>query len=117
MKKFYKEIKSDKILFLAFLGGIILISLNLFYILFSYKNLPPLVPLFNQLPWGKARLGFKEQIFLPLVISFLILVGNIFFSSILYKKSALLARMLAITSLLVCFFAFLFVIRTIQLIV
>ncbi|MDP2649883.1 MAG: hypothetical protein Q8P10_03480 [bacterium] len=117
MKKFINNLKSDKILFLAFLSGFILLLANLLYTLLLYRNLPPYLPLFNQMPWGEKRLGFREQIFLPIFIAFVILLGNSFFSSLLYKKMPLIARILAITSLLVCFFAFLFVVRTIQLIV
>lgn len=116
MKVFFENIKSDKILFWGFSAAFILIAINLIFILLSYSNLPPFIPIFNQMPWGEKRLGVKWQIFLPLFITFIIFLTNLFLSSFLYKKMPLISRILSFTSLLICFFALLFSARTILLI-
>lgn len=116
MKIFFKNIKSDKILAYGFSISSMFIFLNIIYVIFFYTSLPPAIPLFNQMPWGEARLGTKWQIFIPVFMALLIFIGNLFLSSVFYKKIPLISRMLAVTSFLICFFALLFSARTIQLI-
>ena len=116
MNVFFENIKSDKILFWGFLIASFLVFLNLILIVLSYPKLPPFLPIFNQMPWGEKRLGIKWQIFLPFAITFSILVLNLFLSSFLYKKMPLVSRILALTSLLICFFSLLFSTRTIFLV-
>lgn len=116
MKEFTKDIRNDKITQRGFLGGIIIIVLSIIYILFSYSSLPPFIPLFNQLPWGEQRVANTIGIFIPSATAFLILILNVIFSSIVYKKAPLISRILAITSLLIAILTFLFIIRTIQIV-
>lgn len=98
-----------------FINGFFLIAIIIF-ILFSYRNLPPFIPIFNQLPWGEERLGKTITIFVPVLVALLILVINLFTSSITYRKIPLVARMLAAVSLLIGILTFLFVVKTITLI-
>jgi len=116
MKKLLSKIKNDKIILWACIASVLLILLNAFYVAISYLSLPPFVPLFNQMPWGEARLGTKEQIFMPIAIVMVITIGNFLLASLLYEKIPLISRILSITIVLVSFFALLFAVRTIQLI-
>lgn len=116
MKEIFKIVLGDRILLIGFLISFILIILTLIYILIFYKNLPPFVPLFNQLPWGETKLGEKYQIFIPLLITFLIAIINCFLSFAFYKRIPLISRIFCITSSFVSFLTFLFIIRTIHLI-
>lgn len=116
MKAFFNTFKSDKILLLGIAGAFLCLLLGALYIAFSYSLLPPLLPLFNQMPWGYQRLGTKEQLFMPITLSSFILIGNSIAAFYVYKPSPLIGRLLSITSLLVCFFALLFTIRTIRLV-
>lgn len=117
MKDFFKDTAYDKTIALAFLiNGIFIITIIIF-ILFSYRNLPPFVPIFNQLPWGEKRLGTTITIFVPVVIALLILLINIFTSTITYKKTPLGARMMAAISLLTSILTFLFVVKTVTLLI
>lgn len=116
MKKLFSKIKADKITLWGCIASILLIFLNGLYIGLSYSSLPPFVPLFNQMPWGEARLGTREQIFMPLIIVVVITIGNFLLASLLYEKIPLISRILSITTVLVSFFALLFAVRTIQLI-
>ncbi|MDO8657933.1 MAG: hypothetical protein Q7K55_04285 [Candidatus Levybacteria bacterium] len=117
MNALFKNIFSDKTLFWGFLSSFILILANFSYTLFSYINLPPYIPLYNQMPWGEKRLGEKPEIFLPVLIATFIFIFNMILVIFLYKKIPILARILCITGFLSCFFALLVVIRTLQLVI
>jgi len=117
MKEFFKSILGDKTITFAFLINIIFIIAAIGYILFSYGKLPPLIPIFNQMPWGERRLGATLTIFIPVTIAILILVVNIFTSASIYKQIPLISRMFAAVSLLIGILTFLFVIKTITLII
>jgi hypothetical protein len=115
MKNFFKNIKDDRTIVFAFSINIFLIAAAMVYILFFYRNLPPLVPIFNQLPWGEQRLGNTLAIFIPIGVSLLILIVNIFTSNFIYKDIPLISRMLVAISLLIGILNFILTIRTINL--
>lgn len=73
-----------------------------FIVAFLYFRLPPLIPLFNSLAWGRERLAQKELIFFVPFFLVSIAALNIFFSTMYYKKQALLSRMLSFNVLLLC---------------
>lgn len=116
MKELFKNIGNDKVLFGSFSLTLTLIFISLSYIIVLYNKLPPYIPLFNQLPWGYERLGITIMVFLPITAVAAIAIGNIILSSIIYKKTQIVSRMLATTSLLIAFLSFLFIVRTIQLV-
>lgn len=100
----------------GFLGAFVLSILTFFYILIAYKNLPPFIPIFNQLPWGEARIGSAITIFIPVLCCSLIIVGNLFLADFIYKKIPLISRMLAATSIIVALLIFLFTVKSVWLI-
>jgi hypothetical protein len=114
MRGFFKDITSDNITQKGFFICFLIILLSCGYAVFYFNNLPPLLPLFNQLPWGEQRLIETAGIFIPPIISFLILLINLILASLIYKKVPLISRVLAITCLLISVLTFLFVIRTVQ---
>lgn len=117
MKKFFKDILADKTIVIAFFVNIFFVLTSVIYVLIFYGTLPPLIPVFNQMPWGEQRLGSQMTIFIPIGISSLIFAINLFMSALIYKNIPLIARMLAAMSLLMGILAFLFVIRIITLII
>lgn len=117
MKEIIDIAKKDKIIFYGFLVSLILMLLNIIYIFVSYSKLPPFIPLFNQLPWGDLRLGTKEQIFIPFLISLFIMFINYLLAAVFYEKMPLISRHFCVTSTLISALTFLFIIRTIQLII
>lgn len=117
MKEFFKDIKGDKTIAYAFTINIFFIIAAIIYIAFSYGKLPPFIPIFNQLPWGEKRLGNTIMIFIPILIALLILAINIFISTAIYKKIPLISRMLAAISLLTGMLTFLFIVKTITLVI
>lgn len=115
MKEFFEEIRGDKTIISAYIINIFFIIAVIAYILFSYKNLPPFVPVFNQLPWGEQRLGSTFAIFIPVLASLSIFIINVFISTSIYKKIPLISRMLAAISLLTGILIFIFITKTITL--
>lgn len=116
MKNLFKYVKSDKIIKGSFQLSTILLLSQIVYTAFSYFSLPPIVPLFNQLPWGEARLGQKYEIFIPCMLALLVLISNLFLINALYEKLPLLSRILSITTLLVSILSFIFIFQTLRII-
>lgn len=116
MKKVFSVLRSDRILFRLWILTIIFIVISILFALFKFSSLPPVVPVFNQLPWGESRLSTRPGIFLPILIIVLIFGTNSLVATLTYEKTPLISRMLSVTSFLVALLGLLFIFRTIQLI-
>lgn len=117
MRKRFKTLLSDVIIrYIVFATSTVTI-IQLAIALLFFQKLPPLVPLFNQQPWGQQQLGRNIDIFLPILFTFVIFVVNTLLASSLYEKMPLISRLLCITSLFITFFTFLLITRTILLVV
>jgi len=116
MKEVFKLVLEDKIAKWAFILSGIFLILESIFIGFFYFSLPPLLPLFNQMPWGEKRLGLRIEIFLPIIIACIFFIFNFFFLSRLQKKLPLLSRIVSITTILTTILSFFFIVRTLQLI-
>src|SRR5476651_22747 len=103
MKGLFKDLTSDKTIFRFNIFTILIIVFTIIFITISYRRLPPIIPLFNQLPWGSQRLGSTFSIFIPSIIVIMIFIINMFIAKIVYKKTPLVSRMLAVTSFLIAF--------------
>lgn len=113
----FKLILTDKIArWGLMLSGSILL-LEIIYIGIVYFSLPPLVPIFNQLPWGEDRLGTRIEIFLPFSVSLFYFILNFYFIARIHQRLPLLSRMLSITTFLIAILSFFFIVRTLQLII
>jgi len=110
-------VKADKIIRWGMTFSFVLLLLQAILLGVFFLQLPPIVPLFNQLPWGDARLGAKYEIFLPLVITTVFFLFNYFLLRKLYVSMPLVSRILGITTLLSALLSLIFVIRTLQLII
>ena len=116
MNAFFKEIKEDKILLRGAILTTSIIFLSLASIVFLYSKLPPLIPIFNQMPWGEARIQRTVWIFIVPVIALIIFIINLIFEKLIYKKIPLIARIFSMTALLISILSFLFIIRTINIV-
>jgi hypothetical protein len=116
MNGIFSLVKSDKIIRWGMTLAFILLALHALSLAFFYITLPPVVPLFNQLPWGDDRLGVKFEIMLPLVITTLFFIFNYFLLARLYKTMPLVSRIIGVTTLLAALLSFIFILRTLQLI-
>jgi hypothetical protein len=113
MKNLINNIKADKLAFRGFIISLLLTFLTILYILLNYSNLPPLIPVFNQLPWGNSRLVSINGIFIPVIIFIIILIFNILFTSLVYSKNPLIARIVAAVTLILAMMNLLFIVRTV----
>ncbi len=113
MKEHFKNLRNDKLTLYGFVGSFVTFVFSLLFIIVSYTSLPPYIPVFNQLPWGEDRIVQTPGIFIPLLLSFGIFIFNFVSSSFVYERSPLISRILAITSFLVSLLTFLFIFRTI----
>lgn len=113
----FKLVLSDKIARWGLILSSSIFGIELIYIGFFYFSLPPLLPIFNQLPWGEQRLGSRIEIFLPVVLTLIFFIFNFFLISRLHSKLPLLSRMLSITTFLIAILSLFFIIRTLQLVI
>ena len=117
MRGFLTNIRVDKIILNEFVISFIVVLITIAIVLVNYKNLPPLIPIFNQLPWGNQRLVPTPGIFIPIALYFAVFIFNVFFSYTLYKKkNPLLGRIIAAVTLLIAVMNLIFIIRTVFLV-
>lgn len=117
MKEFFKPVKTDKIIHRSAVISVSLIVLTLFYIFIRFFNLPPFIPIFNQLPWGNDRIGPSFTIFIPILATILILIVNLALSSFVYSKTPLMSRIFSVTTLLTILLTLIFSVITINLVI
>lgn len=108
----FKHLIQDRIVKKSYTASVFILFLTLIYAIFAYSKLPPFLPLFNQLTWGAQRLGDKYLFFVPLIVSSILIILNMFFSKIVYEKMPLVVRMIGITSFFISIITCIFVIRT-----
>jgi hypothetical protein len=113
MKNLINNIRADKLAFRGFIISLLLTLLTILFILINFPSLPPLIPIFNQLPWGNSRLVSTDGIFIPIIVFTIIFFFNIIFTSIVYSKSPLIARIVAAVTLILAMMNLLFIVRTI----
>lgn len=116
MKKFFKYIKQDKLLFWSFIFSGTCIFISTACIAIFYHNLPPFLPIFNSLPWGYARVGSKILFFIPILITLTYIVINLTLSSLIYTKIVLLSRFIGATTLAASMSVLIFTIQILLLI-
>lgn len=109
-------VKADKIIRWGMTFSFLLLIFQVILIALFYLKLPPVVPLFNQLPWGIDRLGTNYEILLPLVITLLFFFFNYFLLRKLYISMPLISRIIGITTFLAALLSLIFIVRTLQLI-
>jgi hypothetical protein len=113
MKNFLGNLTGDKLALRGFIISLLLTVLTVLFILFYYAKLPPLIPVFNQLPWGNERLTPTVGIFIPIIVFTVILIFNFLFTSVVYSKNPLIARIVAAVTLILSMMNLLFIARTI----
>ena len=116
MKEYFRRLKKDRLVVRLFIISFIILVTNYIVIAIAYTKLPPLLPIFNQFPWGEQRLAATPGILFPPLIATFYFILNIFLSAFSYEKYPLIARIFAVTTSLIGLLTLLFVIRTITLI-
>lgn len=107
MKDKFDLIINDKLARVAIFVSMFFLVPSIALIIFFYEKLPPVIPLFNSMPWGEERLfSSRINIFFPLILIG-VFIANIFCSAFVYKKHVLAARLLMLNSLLFFMLSFL----------
>jgi hypothetical protein len=116
MKEVINTIVADRITRIGTIvsWGIVILAVG--YIALIYPNLPPYIPLLNQLGWGDPRLTVRVMIILPPLVTLGLIFLNTIIAALLYRETPLLSRMTTITSLLVSSLMLIFIIRVTQLV-
>lgn len=117
MNGIFKLVLNDKIIKSGMIAAGSVLLVAILAIMIFYVSLPPLIPIFNQLPWGPPRLGSTIAFFIPTALALFFFVGNFFLITQLHEKTPLLSRILSITTLLISILSIIFVMRTMQLII
>lgn len=94
MKNKFKLILSDKFIRISLVLSLLFIVPLMVIIISTYSALPPYIPFFNSMPWGIQRLASSSiTIFLPLLL-FIILLLNLIIATLIYKRYALISRII-----------------------
>jgi hypothetical protein len=111
-ERLFKLLINDRVVRHTLSATLLLIVLSLLFITLTYNHLPPVMPIYNQLPWGIERLSSRLTIFLPTAVTATFLVGNTLLIQLIYDSSPLLARILGVTNALIGLLSFIFTVRT-----
>ncbi|MBI4080758.1 MAG: hypothetical protein HY430_03245 [Candidatus Levybacteria bacterium] len=117
MNGLIKHLLSDKIIAYSASLALLCNVVSLLFLLFLYRQLPPFLPLYNQLPWGEPRLGQRIEIFIPIGLSISLWIINMVLAHFLYENMPLISRMLSLTGFVISLIACIFLFRTIQIII
>lgn len=117
MKKFFNSLTEDRIILRLVFVFLFAFGITIIYFLLTYFLLPPFLPLYNQLPWGTARIGQKQELLLPLLLVFLMACLNLFLIAREQKNLPLPARILASTTAFIGILLLIFVVRITQLVI
>lgn len=116
MKELTDKLFADKTILWGTVLSLIILFFSLVLVALFYRVLPPILPAFNQLPWGTDRLAGRPALLIPIGIAFTIVVGNSIVINIVYERMQVAARMLTLTTLLVSTLTLIFIFRIIQLV-
>lgn len=116
MKGLIKQLQTDNVAWWSFVVSFCLLFLIVGGVGVLYNQLPPFLPLYNHEPWGYQRLGKTYEIFIPILLSFVLITANLALGTRLLEKYPLLARFIFVTNTALAFFVLIFVMRIFQVI-
>lgn len=96
-------LKSDRVLKFAFSAALVLLFFQIIFIVVNYRNLPPLIPLYFQRPWGIDQIANTNFILLIPGLTLVLVFLNTYLTLSFYKESPLISRILAWGEFLFCF--------------
>jgi len=117
MKNFFKKLQQDSVLNWSFWITLLLIFLMVGGIAATLSNLPPVVPLYNNMPWGYGRLGRSYELFFIPGLVLAVCILNTIIGLRLVKNIPLLARFLFLTMVCLALFTSIFLGRLILLVI
>lgn len=92
MKEKFNLLLADQFIKISLSLSLLFIIPLIILIIATFSKLPPLIPFFNSMPWGEERLYTSRAIiFLPVILT-IVFVFNLFLATGIYKKYALISR-------------------------
>lgn len=116
MNSSFKKIIADKITFWNFFLSLFLVIISIVYASIMYTRLPPVLPIYNRMPWGYQRLGERIEIFIPISLVSIFFIANILLTTYIYNKLPLIARLISVSTFTISLCASIFVIKVITLV-
>jgi len=89
--------KKQQAISLAFQLSVLFWLGQISVIIFSWRYLPPQIPLFYSRPWGKEQLADPVGLFILPCLSLLVSLVNLILLITLFKKERLISQILAIS--------------------
>lgn len=93
MRESFKHLMHDRMIFWTFTLAVVLLLFQILFLIFSFRVLPPLIPLLYQQAWGTRQIVVRELIFLLPLVSLAFMVTNTTFGTVMYRNIPLLSRM------------------------
>jgi hypothetical protein len=112
MKELLEDLRADSLIWRGTIITIGTLLISIVYTAFMYHLLPPIIPLFNQLPWGEERLAEKVGIILPVGFTICAVIVNNVLATTLQKTLPLVGRLLVITSIILTILLMIFLLKT-----
>lgn len=113
MNALLSRFKIDKIVYYSSISSFLTLLVSFVLVSVFYRLIPPIIPLYNQMPWGQERLVAKSSLFILLALGFCMYIINIILLQYLYNSIPLLSRIISVTTVLGMLFVFFIVARTI----
>ena len=112
MKELLEDLQADSLIWRGTLITLLILLTSIIYTAIIYYRLPPIIPLFNQLPWGEERLAEKIGIFLQVGFTVCAVIVNNILATTIHRILPLVGRLLVITSILLTILLMIFLIKT-----
>lgn len=94
MKEKFRYLLGDNFAKVSFLCSLFFLLPLIVLIVFTVNKFPPMVPLFNSMPWGEERLAPSFAIYTLPIVLILIFTINVIGAALLYRRYTLIARIL-----------------------
>lgn len=94
MKEKFRYLFIDNFVKICFIASLLFLIPLVALVVFTIQNFPPMIPLFNSMPWGEERLAPSIALYAFPVVLVCIFIGNVVGAALLYKRYTLIARIL-----------------------
>lgn len=100
MRKQFRLFLHDRMHSYSFYSSVMVLSLGCLIFMIQLRNLPPVLPLFYNRPWGEDQLAQPLSLFIFLFFGIILFLGNTYISLVVSAKNILLSRLIMWVSVL-----------------
>lgn len=106
----------DKTIRIGFQLSLLFLIVQLAILVFFWDKLPPQVPLLYSRPWGEEQLISPVGLFIPPIISFLIIIVNSIAATLIPGEEKLASQLLVLFAAVFSFLCFITIFKIVTLI-